>query len=60
MERELKQLKQFQNDSVELLKACSSQVGTILGEEIAKHLSAISGIRFNTSDWDLKDRNGEQ
>lgn len=60
LQRENTRLKTHQEDSVRLLKACSSNCGTMLQEEVAEHLASINGVRHNSRDWDMADRNGEQ
>lgn len=60
LKRENTRLKGMQEESVSLLKQCQKQVGTVLGEQIAEHISHTKGIRHNSSDWDMSDRNGEQ
>lgn len=60
LQRENTRLRTNQEDSVRLLKACSSNCGTMLQEEVAEHLASIKGLKHNSKDWDMADRNGEQ
>lgn len=60
LERENKILKEQQAESIRLLTACKSWVGTHLGEHIAQHLAAIGGRRHNVAEWNMADVNGEQ
>lgn len=60
LERENKELKAQQAESVSLFKQLQKQVGTHYGEQIDEHLAALEGRRHNAKAWDLADRNGEQ
>lgn len=60
LKRENTRLKGIQEDSISLLKLCEKQVGTVLGEQISEHISNTKGIRHNSKDWDMSDKNGEQ
>lgn len=60
LQRENKILKEQQAESVRLLTACKSWVGTDLGEQIAQHTAEIKGQRHNSAEWNMADTNGEQ
>lgn len=60
LQRDIKLLKEQQNESIALLKELDKEVGLMAGEKIAKHLANLQGIRFNEHEFDVQDRNGEQ
>lgn len=60
LKRENTRLRGLQEESLRLLTVCSTQVGTVIGEQIAEHLASVKGVRHNTAAWDCSDHNGEQ
>lgn len=60
LKRDIKMLKEQQQQSIALFKALSKQVGTHYGEQIDEHIASLTGVRFDAKAWDLADRNGEQ
>lgn len=60
LERTIKMLKTNQEESVRLLKSCSTQVGMMLGEQIHEHIAAISGGHFNSKEYHYEKPVGEQ
>jgi Asp-tRNA(Asn)/Glu-tRNA(Gln) amidotransferase B subunit len=60
LERDKKQLLQQQQESLRLLKACVSQVGMVLGEELNAHIAELSGTHFNRKEYLYEKPVGEQ
>jgi hypothetical protein len=60
LKRDIKILKEQQQESISLFKNLSKQVGTHYGELIDEHLVSLQGRRHNPLNWDLQDRNGDQ
>jgi hypothetical protein len=60
LKRDIKMLKEQQQESIALLKQISGQVGLVWGELIAEHISTLTGARYNAKEWDQSDLNGEQ
>lgn len=58
--KQVVQLKEAQNISVTLLKACSSQVGMILGESILEHIAYVTGGHFSSREYHYEKPVGEQ
>jgi hypothetical protein len=60
LQRDIKLLKEQQNESITLFKELDKEVGLMAGEKIAKHLAKLQGIRFNEHEYNMADVNGEQ
>jgi hypothetical protein len=60
LQRDIKLLKQQQDESLRLLKACVPHVGMMLGEELNAHIAELSGTHFNARDYHFEKLPGEQ
>lgn len=60
LKRENTRLRGLQEESARLLSHCSTQVGTVIGEQIAEHLASIKGTKHYAAAWDMADKNGNQ
>lgn len=60
LQRDIKLLKEQQNESARLLKACVPHLGMMLGEEILSHLAVVKGSYFNSADYHAERLPGEQ
>ena len=60
LQRENNTLKMHLASASQLIQRCKSWVGTDLGQDIAIHEAQVKGVKHNSQDWDMSDKNGEQ
>lgn len=60
LEKTIKDLKEAQTTSVTLLKACSTQVGMMLGEQLLEHVAFLTGGHFSSREYSYERLPGEQ
>lgn len=48
------------SNTVILLKKCEKQVGTILGEDINKHMAGMNGTKFNSVEYHYESMPNDQ